>query len=119
MSQNLSEFRWKKRVIIISGNDPDEIKKQVSHFLNYEEELEERKIALIAPSDNHWKLVYPENKSLNQLVDSSERNQPISIKLIGLDGGIKLGANETVKWNKIRDLIDSMPMRQSELKRGH
>jgi len=41
---------------------------------------------------------------------------PFSIMLIGLDSGIKLQKNELLRSKALFDKIDSMPMRQSELR---
>lgn len=43
-------------------------------------------------------------------------NTPFSVTLIGLDGGIKLETTEILKRKELYRIIDSMPMRRSEIK---
>ena len=43
-------------------------------------------------------------------------NKEFEVKLIGLDGGIKLTKNEIIYIEELYRIIDSMPMRMSEIK---
>lgn len=65
------------------------------------------------------KQVYPE-KIKEELLDLKLRfKENYEMILIGLDGGVEKRYNGIEKPKDIFDLIDSMPMRQSELRRKY
>ncbi|MDB5967125.1 MAG: hypothetical protein JWQ72_3625 [Polaromonas sp.] len=41
-----------------------------------------------------------------------------TVLLIGKDGGEKLRSNQPISWDKLQATIDSMPMRQDELRKS-
>ena len=99
--QELHQYRWQNRVILISGDTASSIYLKQIQLLNLEklkEPLAERKLLIIT----------------NEL---NAKGEDFNIKLIGLDGGEKLNCNDFINPQIILDLIDSMPMRISEMKR--
>ncbi len=99
--QELRQYRWQNRVILISGDTASSIYQKQIQILNLEklkEPLVERKLLIIT----------------NEL---NTKDEDFNIKLIGLDGSEKLNCNDFINPQIILDLIDSMPMRISEMKR--
>ncbi|NNF34712.1 MAG: DUF4174 domain-containing protein [Saprospiraceae bacterium] len=109
----LNTFKWKNRILIIQQQEEffQTMKTKVK-------ELKDRDMIIIHIQDDH---LYSFPQSLN--LDSKEvtnyfgfeKNNSYVI-LIGKDGGIKLNKAST-SCNEIFDLIDSMPMRQSEMRK--
>lgn len=88
-SADISEYLWKKRVIVINHKSFGTKLEPVS------KELSERDVIIL----------YRPNKPNKE------------IKLFGKDGGLKWQGNESFNPKDILRLIDSMPMRQSEMKK--
>lgn len=115
--QELSSFRWEKRLVIIV----DTIKKntysnQIKLFTKSLEELEERDILLF----------YYDGKNL---LDTSGKNTDLHLPegmfqkdseliLIGKDGSIKMRSPLPIDPKEVFQTIDQMPMRRSEIKKG-
>jgi len=114
--KQLEDFRWKNRLVLIFQND-NEPKEVLSDSLL--KEIKERKIIYF---------FIGEGMKSNAEIDFSStyreglknRYQMGKIKnswvLIGLDGGIKMRKEEELDWSLVFKTIDSMPMRQSEIK---
>lgn len=106
--QDLSEFRWKKRPVVVfadSENDPAFIE-QLELLHAREEELIERDIIVITDTD-------PAAASPLRL---KMRPRGFMLVLVGKDGGIK--QRKPFPWNvrEINRSIDKMPMRQREIR---
>ena len=100
-SQDLGQYRWRNRIILISGDTESSVYQKQIQILNqekFQQPLEERKLLVITN-------------------DRNAKQEDFNLKLIGLDGGEKLNSNDFVDPQLIFDLIDSMPMRRSEMKR--
>lgn len=115
-AQNLEQHQWKHRVIVISGNTEnlDEVEEQFKRFQTKKEELLERKLVIYKCLKNtcsyyNW-VSEPKNIKL--------KNQPqeFEIKLHGLDGGEKFHSEKLITSKQIFDLINSMPMRKTQIR---
>jgi hypothetical protein len=118
-AQQLNDFLWKNRVIIIneSYQNFDTADLQQNSFFKYKEELDERKLVILKFDGKRMSQVYPHiNKHFTDLARDFKIGQDDSILLIGLDGGVKLRRKDFISPKSIFDLIDSMPMRQSEMR---
>lgn len=118
-AQMLDQYLWKNRVIIVNANTNSITQgSQERTLLRYKQELKERKIVILRYDNGEITRVYPdEEKQFKNQVLGIDLTGEDRFLLIGLDGGIKFRSN-TVKSNQwIFDLIDSMPMRQSEIRR--
>lgn len=89
------DFLWKKRVIVV--NDSSLVQKQLKVFKSDMKGYEERKLEIL-----HFPLLL--------------KDKTICCSLLGLDGGVKATSKEVFTKKFIFELIDSMPMRQAELK---
>ena len=115
-SQELTEFKWKKRILLIidTNNDLPVRDLQVGKFISRHEEMEERDLVLfvcmgkeVLDIDGLKTNVDPQKISYGEFQ---------GVVLIGKDGGVKLRKKFFVEPNEIFQLIDQMPMRRSEMK---
>lgn len=119
-SQNMEKHLWKNRVILIDCATAAEAKcqLQLQEFVNEKEALDDRKIVIYMKKDTQYHILH--QPKIMELVSSnkasnSASNSTIEMTLIGLDGGIKLHQTDWISKEQLYQLIDSMPMRQSEL----
>ncbi len=115
--QELSSFRWEKRlVIIVDTIQKNAYSNQIKLFTKSPEELEERDILLF----------YYDGKNL---LDTSGKNTDLHLPegmfqkdseliLIGKDGSIKMRSPLPIDPKEVFQTIDQMPMRRSEIKKG-
>jgi hypothetical protein len=114
----LDDLRWKNRIVL---HFPSKDQNSEVDFNDLNANLIERKIIFLSIG----------NKLLTNSKDTFYQDYLKSIRekygsksgqgnwvLIGLDGGIKLNKEGDPDWDLIFKTIDSMPMRQSEIKNG-
>ncbi len=119
----LESYRWKKRVLLIFSKTDNEafFTKQIATVRQAMEEYEEREVVILCvmkgkisdEKGNVLATISPKDE-LNTLFD-----QQVGIVLIGKDGGEKLRSIEPVSNEAIFGLIDSMPMRKSEVSKKY
>ncbi|MCH4822655.1 DUF4174 domain-containing protein [Gramella lutea] len=124
LSQSLSEYKWQNRLLVIftESENSSELQKQVQIFDKKKNELEDRKLKVIHSVPGKYQVIFPEkstwkNSNLYEKMEISEAG--FEIILIGLDGTVKLRQPELLKTKKLFSLIDSMPMRQAEIRNGN
>lgn len=112
------DFQWKNRILILKNFQNDTI------WFNEElkEEIQNRKLLIFHFSDGTMlKSNFTEEidsaKFLEMLRGDSESKTAWA--LIGLDGGVKNSGSDFPLPKEIFRLIDSMPMRQSEMKKSN
>lgn len=112
--KSIKDLRWEKRVLILF----DPIDLDSSFWEENEDEFKERKMAVFYVSkDSVVESNYLDEVTVQSL-KSMRKNQEISYVLIGLDGGVKEnGSSEKIDLSKLWRKIDSMPMRQSEIRK--
>ena len=122
--QNLSEYKWENRILIIkTTQDNSEIyTSQLNELSNLDSELSERKLILYFVTkdkfteknyiNNNINIVTVTDKLKSKILDDKKN---FEIILIGLDGQIKLNQNKLLSKEKLFSLIDGMPMRRSEI----
>ncbi len=108
----LKKYQWKNRVILLfaSGQSDALLQKQQKIFREDSAGMDDRDliVKVITPdSPEEWKV-------LSQKLDAGG---PFSFLLIGKDGGVKKRSDQPVSLESLYSLIDSMPMRQSEMRR--
>ena len=126
-SQSLSEYQWKNRIVVIftEAKDSKEFKEQLEQFEGFQNNpkgFKERKLVLIHALPEKHRTVIPnesewQDSKLYQKMKKSK--EAFEVILIGLDGGVKLRQQEVLETKKLFDLIDSMPMRQAEIRRNN
>ena len=108
----LEDLKWEKRVVLIFASDgfDENLIAQQEILKNDKEGYAERDLVVLT-----YLLADKDGQALRQKYNI-QKNQ-FTFLLIGKDGGQKLIKNEVVKSKDLFDLIDSMPMRQSEMRR--
>jgi len=124
---NLDDYRWERRVLIVfaPSDDHPEYQKQLEQLKGRKSGLVERHMLIVhvLPGDLA-KLELEEQKEINQqeinqheLRDRFDVNkEQFSVLLIGKDGGTKMRSEQALEIQNIFGRIDSMPMRQREMR---
>lgn len=114
-AQPLEHLRWHQRVIVIIAERPDDPALVVQqHRLDAATaELLERDVTTIAATEAD-PTASPSARDLRAAYAPGTAG--FQVALIGKDGGVKLLAGEPVATNDLFVLIDSMPMRQREMR---
>lgn len=121
-SQDLSKHHWENRLILLLTEDLEN-ENFTSQILELEtglKGLEERNVMIYQVFQHKMKLgLAKETKwtvATNLYKKYDEKGSPFEFYLIGLDGKVKLQDTKCVSIDKILDLIDTMPMRKSEIR---
>ena len=109
MAKQLSEMSWKKRVLIVSYNQKeDQLLTRAKEFIFINKcELEDRNLEII---------LYEKFKNKKFTTPKFLENK-YGIWLIGYDGNIKDYSSDDKIFFRLFNLIDSMPMRKSEIEK--
>jgi hypothetical protein len=124
-SQNLDMHKWEHRIILIISNtkDSEVYKNQIKELKKSPQGLIERRLIIYHILPNQYKLVDYQNEKLNTDWISSPKlfktyaNEQLDFEvvLIGLDGDIKFQQSELTSTSRLFEIIDTMPMRKSEI----
>ena len=108
MAKQISELNWKKRLLIISyQNDGDQIFIKTTKFIsNNKCEIEDRNLQIV-----FFKKFKNRNFKIPTFIKSKN-----GIWLIGYDGNVKDYSIDDSILPRLFNLIDSMPLRQNEMK---
>ena len=109
----LDQYQWKKRIILSYPSSPEATKIQLKNAAKFQAEINDRDL-LILRLNEHLESHTPAQR---QAIMKKYQLTKGSHVLIGKDGGVKdrqSGALDFEKWFR---LIDTMPMRQNEMKR--
>ena len=122
LSQSLSEYQWENRLIIVftESDTSEEFQNQIEILDEDQNGLKDRKLKVLHAVPGKHQTVLP-NKSGWQdsnLYEKKESKTDFEVILIGLDGGVKLRQTKPVETKQLFGLIDSMPMRQAEMRRN-
>lgn len=112
----LEDLKWKNRVLLVFSQDFD-----FGRSDELKEELADRKLVyFVFIDDIKSNSKYQFSDSYITQLKKKHNSEPKTSKwvLIGLDGGVKLQEQSELNWEKVFRTIDSMPMRQSEIKNG-
>ncbi|HKJ49362.1 MAG TPA: DUF4174 domain-containing protein [Christiangramia sp.] len=122
LSQSLSEYQWENRLIVIfTDSDNSEKFQNQMEILNEDQKgLEDRKLKVLQAIPGNHQIVFPQktNWQNSNLYQKKESKTDFEVILIGLDGGVKLRQTKPVETKQLFGLIDSMPMRQAEMRRN-
>ena len=124
-SQNLSDYQWKNRVLIIKYNDhsKDLFKEQRAFLEGEAKGLKERKMLLVFCKDNDCTFkdyvkdeVYTLQNGKRVKLDFPWKDKAtFELVLLGLDGGVKFRKDSPITSEELYAIIDGMPMRRAEL----
>ena len=122
-AQIREEHLWKDRLLLLFAADDQsrDFTRQINLLTEAKAEVTERDLKTYRIHPDH--AVHPSGKTLSanfskRLYEKYEIGQEVgfAILLIGKDGTEKLRAREVVPPQRIFRLIDSMPMRQREMR---
>jgi hypothetical protein len=115
-AQSYDAFKWKKRVVVFAG-DEDWVKKNYAQF---DDQLGVQERNLVFLWDNGEALIsLPPSKKNRAWGRPTFIQDPYQFYLIGLDGGLKEKRKKSMSQQELFALIDSMPMRLNEMKKGN
>jgi hypothetical protein len=122
LSMDLAQFQWKNRLLFIFSTDKNNplFKNLKSEIINQQAEVKDRDLVV-------FEMLERGSAKMNgsdidrQTADSirdhfSVPSNKFSLILVGKDGSVKLKRHDHVSLEKVFELIDSMPMRQSEMR---
>lgn len=115
-AKSLQDFQWERRILVLF--DCQQLGEMKS---NLEKDIKERRL-LVVRFEGEKMLEISEDVEINKesflaLKQASSRSS--QWYLLGLDGGVKATGNSLdFDWGRIFRKIDSMPMRQSEIRNG-
>ncbi|MEL6674702.1 MAG: DUF4174 domain-containing protein [Bacteroidota bacterium] len=122
-SQHISEHRWEHRLILIFAPQPDHplLQSQLELLEGQEAALQDRKLKVYQVLPDRYQAGFSKASDWkareNPYLKRRHPQAAFEIQLIGLDGGIKSAHSQPINPQRFMDLIDSMPMRQAELRR--
>ena len=120
---NLSEFQWKKRLLFLflPGSGSEAFSKLLADIDAQRAEIEDRDLVVFKIVDRGESTMdrAPLDPSSIQYLRKrfGVPANEFSTVLVGKDGSVKLQQRDAVPLSDIFQLIDSMPMRQNEMKR--
>ncbi len=121
-AQDLSKHQWKDRlVLIISEEKTEKFQQQLTEFQKHQQALNERKLVIyqILPEKYSTGIEEENWKSSTELYKKYKAEKSdFRVMLIGLDVGEKLEQTEVLSIEKLFNTIDSMPMRQAEMRKN-
>jgi hypothetical protein len=123
ISMDLSEFRWKNRLLFLFAPDSSHplLKNLQTEIVSQKPEVEERDLVIFEILERGSSRM--DAKILDhETADAIRKHFGVSedeftLILVGKDGGTKLRRQDPTGLKSIFDLIDSMPMRQNEMRR--
>ena len=121
MLENLSDLKWKYRILIISDAQNEiYLKEKMNSISKYGQEIIDRDLIIFY--ENNENIYYNSTlvlKSLRESIMSLTSQYQIDRKmiLIGKDGRVKRVFSSSDQIHKVFDLIDAMPMRKIEMRR--
>ena len=122
LTQSLSEYQWKNRLIVVFTEleNSQDYQKQMEVINEDQKGLSDRKLKVIHAIPGKHQTVFPDSSAWqnSNLYQEKESKTDFEVILIGLDGGVKLRQSKPVETKQLFGLIDSMPMRQAEMRRN-
>lgn len=110
-------FQWNNRLVIIQVSEIFDVEKQLGILNTDTKALLDRRIKIFVKTEEG----YFEGSNLQPVPQKATPKAYETAKffsLFGLDGGLKFESDESVSIEKLKSLIDAMPMRQSEMRKS-
>jgi hypothetical protein len=130
LSQDLSKHQWKNRVLLVISQEsktdelPKTYVKQINAIKDSLDGYIDRKLLLYEVFPERYEFTHLKEKEISGWIDSNrlfelynKDNEAFKVVLIGLDGNVKEVRTKFFPSQELFDLIESMPMRQSEMRR--
>ena len=107
MAKQISELNWKKRLLVISYQNEDDLV-----FIQTTKFISNNTCQIV---DRNLEIIFFENFKNKQYRTPDFIKDKYGIWLIGYDGNIKDYTEDDKIYLGLLDLIDSMPMRKNEM----
>ena len=117
----LEQYRWKKRVLVISAPDQDDadLEKLRTDLASTHEEFADRDMVLVILLDDGksaaGKRLLTEVEAAAARAALGIQTGSFALRMLGKDGSVKLSLESPAAMAEIYALIDTMPMRQGEM----
>ncbi|WP_164549851.1 DUF4174 domain-containing protein [Nonlabens ponticola] len=127
-AQSIEKHEWKERVLLIMEKESESsnTEKQIDLLLDNANGLKERQLVTYVISEKQAQKLDRANGKLVKTTNSdhlfyryNKGNADFKVILIGLDGTVKNKYLEPVSTKKLFTIIDGMPMRKAEIKKGN
>ena len=110
-----------RRVIVITATENNsEVKNQIESLKKNEKELLERRLAIFTQINGELNPVFNTSEQSEKFLKKNSKNYKEAstpkIQLIGLDKNIKETFTSFVKPQQIFEIVDTMPLRQAEIR---
>ena len=119
-TQDLEPYKWEKRILLLKDThfESDVLQVQLTQLQSSPKKLQNRDLVIFIITDEAVYDISRIKTKLHslQIVKKYGLADFRGLLLIGKDGGIKLKESFVVNPESIFNLIDSMPMRQAEMK---
>ncbi|MBZ9632294.1 DUF4174 domain-containing protein [Salegentibacter sp. LM13S] len=122
-AQDLTKHQWKDRLILIIAEDEnnEKFQQQLTQLQKHQKGLKDRKLVIYRILPKKYKIAFQDKnwKNSAQFYKKYKAEESdFRIILIGLDGGEKLDQTKVLSVEKLFNTIDSMPMRQAEMRKN-
>ena len=119
----MDSWAWKNRplIIVAPDNADAQLAEQRKKLAGFRDDLRDRDMAVVEIIAGRANTVMGPGTGVNapELMKSLNlKGDRFEVVLLGKDTGIKLRSERPVSTQALFSLIDSMPMRQREMKRG-
>jgi hypothetical protein len=111
MPKQISDLNWKKRVLIISYNNQNDV--LLTKTIKY---ISDNKCQI---DDRNLEVIFFEKYKNKDFLTPKFINEKYGIWLLGYDGEIKDYSQDNKIFLRLFNLIDSMPMRKTEIKKDN
>lgn len=121
-AQSFDSYQWKNRLVVVFTDTltNNRYRKQLELFKERTIEFKDRKLQLIVALPGKYREIFPETSGWIQDPNLYKyrrlASEEFEVVLIGLDGGVKKRQSYVLSPEMLFDKIDSMPMRQAEIK---
>ncbi len=118
----LDRYRWQQRPLVVSApaQDDPQLREQLQAVSAAREAFEERDMVLVILLNDAGSSASGRPLTTDEAVAAREAlgipPDSFALRLIGKDGSVKLSGDDVLAMDEIYALIDSMPMRQREMK---
>ena len=119
---SLEQYRWKNRVLVISAatEDDQDLQRQLSELASDPAAFADRDMVLVTLLDNAASTADGRKLTAGEAASARAaariRSGSFALRLIGKDGSVKLSSEKATPMTEIFALIDTMPMRQREMR---
>ena len=123
MGQQISDYQWKNRLVVLLTDSQDSqlYQLQLKDLKTDLEGLKERKILVITLTPNYQITGIDneiEQKAVLNFKKLKKETNGFEVILVGLDGYIKLQQSKLLTHQELFAQIDRMPMRRNEIKKN-